>query len=615
MYPTVRRPRKPAVVLATACLALAAAALAMASASPSAACCIEPMDFDVTVDSVEVTQATQNLSNSIPLVARKSTAVRATIGRQGSAASVKVSGRLHVFVNSVEVTPSAGIAPIASLTVPGAPTRNNENHTLNFELRAPTLIPASTDVDFVVDIFTVSVVPKIAESDTTNNSGSADNLTAVERCTPWLYFTRIDYTPSGLGAPPLATVTGGVGDAFARGVLPVDDSDPLLYRETTPLTYNFDQPADGQLADPFEVNQLMTQLEAQRQLIVQNWIGANNRVFLYGWLAGNPTGGNNGYATLNGRVGLGNTEATRYQRTYAHELGHNFGLSHNATALEGLDEVGWDVGARLVANPVGNGVTGRAKPITTPISGPDFDVMTAGKLTNEAWINTTTYGFLRNHPTFGNCLVRPRPFYEEPRIAVITGMFSGNQMKLRPVYRFPWASEPSEAREGAFIAEVTDTNGVTTTGRFDADVRTDARDGHQSGGAFSIMLPVDPEVEIASLRILNAEQKVLAELERSEAPRIELLSPQPGETLSEWTEVQWAVDDPDTPDSELLLQAAYSNDNGRNWAPIEVDIAGSDRGFSFDASQVPESAGEGIIRVFVSDGLNTEYADVAGLTR
>lgn len=305
MYTKDRRPGKPAVVLATACLALAAAALAMASASPSAACCPDPIEldpeFDLTVDSVEVTQATQTLTNSIPLVARKSTAVRATIGRQGAAPWIRVSGRLHVSVDGVVV---ASIAPIAPLTVPGAPARNNESDTLNFELRAPTLIRASSDVDFRVEIFTVNVVPKIPESDTTNNSGSADNLTAVERCTPWLYFTRIDYTPSGLGAPPLATVTSGVGDAFAQGVLPGDDSDPLLYRETTPLTYNFDQPADGQLQDPFEVNQLMNQLEAQRQLIVQNWIGANNRVFLYGWLAGNPTGGSNGYATLNGRSGL-----------------------------------------------------------------------------------------------------------------------------------------------------------------------------------------------------------------------------------------------------------------------------------------------------------------------
>lgn len=269
-----------------------------------------------------------------------------------------------------------------------------------------------------------------------------------------------------------------------------------------------------------------------------------------------------------------------------------------------------------MGNPAGNGVTGRAKPITTPISGPDFDVMTAGKLTNEAWINTTTYRYLLNHPTLGgNCFVRPRPFYVQPEIAVITGMFSGNQMKLRPVYRFPWASEPSETREGAFIAEATDTNGVKTTGRFDADVRTDARDDPDSGGAFSIMLPVDPEAEIASLRIMDADRKVVAELERSEAPRIELLSPRSGDVLSERTEVQWAVDDPDTPDSELLLQAAYSSDNGRSWVPIKVDIAGSDRGFSFDASQVPESAGEGIIRVLVSDGLNTEYSDVAGLTR
>jgi hypothetical protein len=60
---------------------------------------------------------------------------------------------------------------------------------------------------------------------------------------------------------------------------------------------------------------------------------------------------------------------------------------------------------------------------------------------------------------------------------------------------------------------------------------------------------------------------------------------------------------------------AFSYDEGRSWVPMAVDIPGTNRTFTFDASQIPESTGEGIVRVFVSDGLNTAYDDVTGLAR
>jgi hypothetical protein len=610
---------KTAVVRVTGLLALLiAAALSVPAASaaeplcdvpnPPPACHEEERErFDLTVDSIEVTQATQTPANGIPLVTRKGTAVRAEIGVAGPVPVFSVTGRLHVFVNGARITPAGGVPPIAALsTAWGSTDRSKQNDTLNFELPAPTAITASMDVDFQVD-----VSPKPGELIKSNNSGFANDLTAADRCTPWLYYTRINYTPSGLGAPPLARVGPGTGDAFVRGILPVNEADPSLYRETTSLTHSWDPNGDGRLSDNWgndngtlvhEQNKLLQVLEAQRQLIVQNYIGANDRTFLYGWVAGNPIDGN-GVAWTGSRVAFGNTQDVRYQRTYAHELLHDFGLGHNNRTL---DEVGWDVGARLVQNPAGNGETTRVKPFT------DFDIMNAGRLTNEAWIDTTNYKYLLNHSTLaGYCGWRLRPFVEE--VAVLRGVLQANgTMKIHPVLRYPWKSQPSEGREGRFVAELTDTNGVTTTSRFDTLVRADGEHGRDPDGAFSVMLPVDPNAEIASLRITNAERTVeYAEMQRSEPPRVKLVSPQPGTELAGRTEVEWAVDDPDTSEDQLLIEAAYSNDNGRSWVPIGVDIPGTDRGLTFDASELPESSGEGVIRVFVGDGLTTTYDDVA----
>jgi hypothetical protein len=48
--------------------------------------------------------------------------------------------------------------------------------------------------------------------------------------------------------------------------------------------------------------------------------------------------------------------------------------------------------------------------------------------------------------------------------------------------------------------------------------------------------------------------------------------------------------------------------------PIAVDVSGTEQEISFDSTQIQKSEGEGVIRVFVSDGLNTIFADVTELT-
>lgn len=161
-----------------------------------------PDAVDLSVTNVEVTQGIQTASNGITLVAQRGTAVRATINTNGAASVSGITGALHVFVNGAAITPPAGIAPLnAPFTAPATPSRDNENHTLNFELPAPTGITASADVDFRVDI-----TPVAGETNTGNNSGAANNLAFANRITPALYFTRIDWTPSGLGLPALADV-------------------------------------------------------------------------------------------------------------------------------------------------------------------------------------------------------------------------------------------------------------------------------------------------------------------------------------------------------------------------------------------------------------------------
>ena len=79
-----------------------------------------------TVTNVEVTQAIQTPTNSISLVAKRSTAIRATIGiaDNGGLPVAGVTGVAHIFRNGIEITTPAGLTPInAPLTAPAAPQR------------------------------------------------------------------------------------------------------------------------------------------------------------------------------------------------------------------------------------------------------------------------------------------------------------------------------------------------------------------------------------------------------------------------------------------------------------------------------------------------------------
>jgi hypothetical protein len=571
---------------------------------------------DLSVSSVEVTQATQKPDNSIKIVARRSTAVRATIAVTGSAAAVPgVTGVVRVFRNGTEITPAGGVAPLAALTAPLAPNRQVETDTLNFELPVSALnqLTATTNLDVQVD-----VTPVPGETNAANNQGTANNLTVVAGVNPKLFFTRIDYTPSGLGLPSTAFIQPGTGDAFVKGILPVDDRDSGLYTQGLfpSLPFSRDDDGDniltggsGTPADA-EGNALLNLLEQCRQLIVSNGLGATESTFLNGWIAGNPLSGN-GLAGIGGRTSYVNTDLNRGQRSYAHELTHNLGFDHISNPI---DQVGWDVGARLSGNPATNNTTGRVKPLSL------FDIQVPGLLTNQAWIETPKYisllgntslGFGSPDAAGGGDIKRTL----RRRVLAIQGVLdpSGRKLlELEPVFRYPWLSQPTPAQTtGDYVAEVVTSTGGVIRAPFNGAVRDDGKAEQDPFGSFTVM--VAAPANITSIRIRQRDsRKPMATVRRTKSPpRISITRPLGKASLGKRATVRWKASDGDTPRTDLRFQVAYSSNGGVSFVPVGVGIAGS--GFRFDATQVRRTRGKGVIRVFVSDGLNTAYDDVKGL--
>jgi hypothetical protein len=603
-------------------LALCAAALLSLPAAASGG------STDLVVNGIEVTQGVQTTSNSIDLVARRSTTVRATVQNAGPDPIFGVTGKLRVFVDGTEVTPAGGVAPInapftAPPTPPMIPIRQVEDGTLNFELTAATVISQSTDVDV-----RVRATPVAGESNTVNNTLQVDNLDAIKRRTPQIFFTRINYTPAGAGLPSLATVQPGRGDAFLRGVFPVNDGDPDLYQQGLFPTLPFagdtngnnliDQPEAPSGTLTKEGSKLLDLLASCRQLIVDNGLGATDNTFLFGWLQGQPMNGFRGLGRTNGFVAFGGTNANVYQRTFAHEVGHNFGLAHPDEPggnPEELDQVGWDTGARLRNNPATNEIDSVRRRVKFPpvVIEPTYDMMRGAQFTRNAWINTQSYLDLLGDPTLAPA--GSTPDEADKNVMVIEGVVAPTEQEpfeLNPVFRFPWRSVPGEGeRDGRYLAVATARDGTRIEKPFDAVIEDDCTEDEACEptlGQFEVMLPAPPG--IVSLEIVDTESdEVVAALERSDAPpKVRIVAPKRGERLGRTTKLDWRGIDPDS--RGLAYMVAYSPDGGDDFVPLGVDLTESE--LTFDSTQIERSR-RGVLRVFASDGLNTAWADVKGL--
>jgi hypothetical protein len=563
--------------------------------------------FDISVVSILVTQAIQttNPLNSVPFVADRGTAVRVMLATGGPNPVSGVTGTLTVTVNGNPVTLSTHALPLnGSMMAPVAPSWANECDTLNFEIPAPTgitvsTIAPSTDVKFHVDI-----APLAGETSISNNVSEV-TLPVTARYTPYLYYTPIDF--AGTGNPDPNFIKPGVGDSFVRGIFPVNDADPQLYQQATSPSIAWPDPNGDGVLDAFgsEGDDLLIQLEQSRELMVIGGVGPNSRLFLFGWVAGNPIDGN-GLSTIGGRVGFGNTDPQRGQRTFAHELGHNFGFDHN---MDPIVDIGWDVGGRLADGSVNNNVApdGRIKPALM------FDIMYPDLLTNQAWIDTYNYGELYKNP-----ILASETGYASNGYLVIQGKFNpaGTQLAKRlAVFRYPWPLFPPTPRPGPgparYTAVVTNTAGKVAKAPFDALVDTPKMKLRH--GAFEVSVKIGGEV--AELKIIdNQSGAVLIDRKMVGKPSLTLTSPTGGSKLGARTDITWDSSF-GVPADEVEYQIAYSPDNGKTFVPLAVGITGADtKKVTVNTREIAKSQGAGLIRVFLSDGLNTAYADVTNLS-
>jgi len=205
---------------------------------------------------------------------------------------------------------------------------------------------------------------------------------------------------------------------------------------------------------------------------------------------------------------------------------------------------------------------------------------------------------------------------------VIQGIFdpTGNQLlRLNPVFRYPWPSAPTPVpppppeQQNRYLAVVTTTTGDVVHVPFDAFALLDTPEGAHQRGFFEVQAKVSGG-GIASLQLVDMQTgKILAQRTQAKEPTIKVTAPTTRGQLGETTTISWDAQY-SVPDDQVQYQIAYSPDHGQSFVPLAVGIPGATRKITGNTRAIQKSSGQGIIRVFLSDGLNTVYADITNLT-
>lgn len=569
---------------------------------------------DLTVSAIEVDQAIN--TGSLTLVAKNATVVRVKVGITGSAAAVpNVDAELRVFSNGVEIPGSPFFSSNGPITAPLSPNSTNENDTINFFC----VPPQSTDVDFVV---TVNPLHTVAETDFANNVGQALNKTFACRKMVELAYVSVNYTPGG-GEPPAGMIEPGVGDAFLRGIYKTGD-------------WNYHRSPLGALTWTSNINSSNNALLTSLNDIRNNTIpaaGYPKPEFIYGWLPGNPYSGNGQAIGIPGAAAFGNTETQRFQRTFAHEIGHCWGQQHNTLTIA---TVGFDV-VNGLKDPLN---LGSVMPTTKK------DIMYAGLLTPEAWVATITFNDCINDTRSacgaasdeggggqgGASDADPAVRHGEVQCLRIAGEYvrSSSSIELQPSMRLDAATPTEQDARGDAEVRL-----YSAAGRLLSSVRTRtntlaencAGTGDLARTPFYVTVPESVSGQwISRIEVREVESgKLLARQDRSpNAPTATIASIGPAvdgmggpapvvgpDGLSGDVEIAWTASDADG--DAMTATLLYSPDGGTAWYPVAVDMpvdSGSENRTRFPSGNLPQSVGpNGSFKLRVSDGINQSDAE------
>jgi hypothetical protein len=554
------------------------------------------------IDGIEVTQSQQTDPRGYPchdtrpridpLVAKRRTGVRVYVYK-GDTGPLTLQGELSVFRGATLVWKGRSLNNLSTLYFwPCSINRPIEGETLNFEI--PYKHMTIGLYTFSVRVFPVGQVAPVATSTT--------NSTVVNRRPPRILGVPIDYQfPSpaeNVGTPEPSLVQEGKAEVLIWGAWPVSE----------PSGTKRYMVADEPYVVNYQVEKLVTpnppSEEWRGHCRLSNEIGelrfreSPQPNFVYGFMRGSWAGRASGW-TCGNRGAVGNTDPVVYQKTFAHEFGHEIGGEPH---LDGnILEVGWDVWNVIQ--------TGRPQPMTK------VPIMSARNATTSAWAQIEEY---RQFMTFSATTLPPLVWEPGPEPPPSPSQYFKID-KSGASWALDYGLEVQTATEA--ITPLVDPAAAGQLKAFDAlgaelyatDVQAPVAHGDEDGGTLQadtilVQVPALTGLDRVEFYWQGALHSTMTR--SANAPVIKITSPSPGATLGPGTTISWSATDNDNDPVTSFIE--YTHNGGTRviaLAPPQTDPAPS---VTIDGELLPASA-NGEIKIRATDGLNTTVETVTGL--
>jgi hypothetical protein len=584
---------------------------------------------------LEVTQAIQTPSNSLPLVANKTTVARTYVRSTGASVEPAIT-YLYGARGGLDLPGS----PLAQLVfAKPTPNRTQLNDSGNFRLPASWI--AAGGVTFQVGAARLTDGPIFS---------GASTLTFQARKTPLVWVVPIN---QGTAAAPNLASDAAISqqESYMRAVYPVPD-----VRFVHKPWQDIGAVGNNSLEDT--ISRLNKYYNGAVLAWVLSVIFTGKAPFdlpdqVYGF---RTTGGGLSDPVWGG--GAGRVAAgflgTSLEGTMAHEINHNLDRSSagtwgrhvaNPACNNAIQYTGGPIPAGCTTVVLGDGNTylrdtnwgcGATGPDGSWPTPPNNDnIREVGFDTRLPWSGSTVvaanwpdfmsycqsggsptkwtspYRWQREFTSFApSALSAEAALLARPNAAAnfyyISGQLNRNGTgSLDPVLVQP-ALEASISSPGDYAIELQDSGGNVIGQPFTfaagfIDVEGEPRDVVP----FNFQLPAQENV---AKIVLKRGNQVLDTIRKSSgAPSVTVTAPNGGENWSGVQTITWSASDPDG--DPLTFTILYSPDNGATWRPVAYGVTGTS--YQVDTITLPGSS-QGKIRVLVTDGFNTAQDDSNG---
>ncbi len=549
----------------------------------------------LSIAHIEVTQATQDIANSVPLIAGKPTFVRVYVsclpdGEVPQNAAIALRGFGPSGELGAPLAPFGGYQRTACRESLEA-QRDDLRKTLNFAL--PTAWAQGT----------VRLRAEVGDA------VREETFTFRESRELHIATVPVDYQPPSsswlCNTPGRPTDRIWTAPTWAMRVLPaahwrLERTPPLLFTE----------PLKGGLLC------LGHNPEAEEHLfnllISWNRLWSQEADYIFGWLPyGAYRGGlsrislasSNG-PSLGGQVAFGEDDATEGPRFFAHEIGHLLRRPEIdkscGTPYEGYRDWPYDPDRHI--REYGVDISDGSIALKRPNENYDYMTYCGSLADGNVWTSPWTYSHIFSETLRVQMGSQTVGLSAEQPYFIASGLvYTDDTATLDPIWVITSTTAPQNPPDGTqYCLEAQDASGTALAGHcFDLTFLNYETGEATNVDGFNLMLPYPSGV---ARIVLRKGTQVLAERPVSaHAPVVTVLSPNGGESWAAtgtYT-ITWTASDPDG--DSLTYSVLYSPD-GTEWLPVGVGITQTQ--WAVNAADLAGST-SARVRVLASDGVNT----------